>query len=682
MPAAALGVLTAADTDYAPDTIVITGAAGVYQSVDGDTAMKTTTPLIEVPQTISVLTRDQLNDQNLRQLGEALRYVAGISLETGEGHRDEIFIRGQETTADFYLNGLRDDAQYYRPLYNIERVEVLKGANALIFGRGGGGGVINRVSKTADPMDSFITVDGSVDTFSGFALAGDINQAAGDDAGVRLNATYQEFDSHRDEYEGRFIGISPTATIEPGPNTRITLTYSYDDDERVVDRGNPAFNGGPLRGFDETFFGDPDLNRTMAEVHIARARLDHAFTPSLTFNVSGQYANYDKLYTNVLPRGTDGTTVELSGYRDAQDRENWIGQANLVWDVQTGTVNHTILAGAEFLTQDSRNGRENILFDTGGGAFESRVTVPLAEEIFVPATQFTPLIRERQSDLSVFSAYLQDQIDFGIVELVGGIRYERFDLDTNDLIANFEGARVDEKWSPRVGVIVKPTEQLSVYASYTESFLPQSGTQFFTLSPTTEALDPERFENVELGVKWAPREGMIVTAALFDLTRDNGATTDPDNPTLTILTGRTRTRGFEAQVAGNILPDLHANIGYTYLDGEIRSPVGGTPAGTTLAQVPEHHFAAWTRYDVTERFGLGAGLVHSSDQFASLSNAVTLPAYTRVDAAAYFEVNESVSLQVNIENLFDEDYYPSAHGDNNIQPARPLNASFGARVTF
>jgi catecholate siderophore receptor len=173
-----------------------------------------------------------------------------------------------------------------------------------------------------------------------------------------------------------------------------------------------------------------------------------------------------------------------------------------------------------------------------------------------------------------------------------------------------------------------------------------------------------------------------VTGAVFQLERSNSPAPSPADPTLTILTGKSRTQGAELQVTGNITRDWHANIGYTYLDGEIRSQVGGTPAGTRLAQLPEHQVAAWTRYDVTERFALGAGLIHSSEQFASLSNAVTLPAYTRVDLGAYFDISDNLSLQANIENLFDEDYYPSAHGDNNIQPARPLNATFTIRAEF
>ncbi|HSM53331.1 MAG TPA: TonB-dependent receptor plug domain-containing protein, partial [Erythrobacter sp.] len=319
------------DRQYLPDGIIVTGQREGYAEDDGSSGTKTPTPVIDVPQTITFITEDQLEDQSIRQLGDALRYVPGISIETGEGHRDEIFIRGQETTADFYLDGLRDDAQYYRSLYNVERVEVLKGANALIFGRGGGGGVVNRVSKTARINGFEAEVDASVDTFGAFSLSGDVNTTLSGVAAARLNATYEEFDSNRDFYSGHFIGISPTVTVDLGEATRLTATYSYDEDRRLVDRGNPADGSRPLRGFRDTLFGDADFNDTDSKVHIARARIDHEFSGNLTANATLQFADYDKAYQNVVPDGlrNGGADVQFSGYRDTQTRQNWIAQANL-----------------------------------------------------------------------------------------------------------------------------------------------------------------------------------------------------------------------------------------------------------------------------------------------------------------------------------------------------------------
>ncbi|QIG54643.1 TonB-dependent siderophore receptor [Altererythrobacter sp. BO-6] len=684
-PATALAAESTAEQDrqYLPEGIIVTGERQGYAEDDGSTGTKTPTPVIDVPQTITFVTEDQLEDQSIRQLGEALRYVPGISIETGEGHRDEIFIRGQETTADFYLDGLRDDAQYYRSLYNIERVEVLKGANALIFGRGGGGGVINRVSKTARINGFEAEVDASVDTFGAFSLSGDVNTTLSGVAAARLNATYEEFDSNRDFYSGHFIGISPTVTVDLGEATRLTATYSYDEDQRLVDRGLPADGSGPLRGFRDTLFGDPDFNDTDSRVHIARARIDHEFSSSLTANATLQFADYDKAYQNIVPDGlrNGGADVQFSGYRDTQTRQNWIAQANLVWELDTGALQHMVLAGVEASWQDSNNGRSNSLFANGTGGTTSRFTTALTDIFAFPAISLTGPVRDRDSELEVFSAYLQDQIDIGEhLQLIAGLRWDRFDLRTIEQLNGNRGDRVDEKVSPRFGLVVKPNPQLSLYASYATSFLPQAGDQFFLLSPGDAAFAPEKFTNYELGVKWAPSEKLFVTAAVFQLDRTNTKGPDPLDPSLTALVGESRTKGLEFNLVGEITPRWQANIGYTYLDGEITSTSSFGAEGLRLQQLPEHQISAWTRYDFSDSFGLGLGVIYQDEQFASFSNAVTLPDYLRVDAAAYYTVSERLSLQLNVENLFDANYFPSAHGDNNIQPGRPLSARLGVRV--
>ena len=673
------------DREYLPGDIVVVGHVDGYGENDGSTGTKTETPVIDVPQTITFITDHQLEDQSIRQLGEALRFVTGISLETGEGHRDEIFIRGQETTADFYLDGLRDDAQYYRPLYNISRIEVLKGANALIFGRGGGGGVINRVANRAELNGVSGQLDASVDTFGAWALTGDVNTPLSQNVGFRLSATYEEFNNNRDFYDGQFIGIAPTLTAELGPDTRVYAFYSYDNDERLVDRGNPADGNGPLRGFNDTLFGAGDFNETSVHVHIARTRLEHDFSDTLTANATLQYADYDKGYQNILPRGlvNGGTQVEFSGYRDEQTRQNLIAQANLVANVETGAVSHTLMAGIEGSWQDSFNGRANALFADGMGGTTTRATLPLGDSFAFPAITLGTPVRDRNSELEVFSAYVQDQIAIGDhIEIIAGLRYDRFDLQTQERLTSTNGDRVDEVVSPRFGLVVKPTEMLSLYASYAESFLPQAGDQFFILPAGRDAFEPERFTNYEVGVKYAPRSDLLVTAAIFQLERTNTRGPDPADATLTALVGESRTRGFEASVAGNLSEVWSINLGYTYLDGEITETSTFGTAGLALQQVPEHQISAWTRYDATDRLGFGVGAIWQDEQFASFSNTVILPDYLRVDAAVFYELSDSIALQLNVENLFDAEYFPSAHGDNNLQPGEPLSARLGARLRF
>lgn len=669
--------------------IIVTGRNEGYLALDIVRAAKTPTPLVDIPQAISVYTREQIEDQALQDLADVLRYTPGVSSNQGEGHRDQISIRGQDTTADFFVDGIRDDVQYYRPLYNLERVEVLKGSNALLFGRGGGGGVVNRVTKTPVLGETFFGGSASVDTFGAFSLSSDINAALGDSAGLRLNAMYEEFDSHRDFFGGNRIAINPTIGAALGEKTRLLLSYEYVDDDRIVDRGIPATTGGtvanparPVRGFYRTFFGSPQLNTTSLTAHILRGRLEHSFTDTLRADLTVQYADYDKAYGNLFPIASNlaAGRVSLDSYRDAQQRENVFVQGNLVWTGRTGPLSHTLLAGFEYGDQHSANQRQNGRFATSG---TNTATFAFTDPLVIPAITFPVNNRDTRSQVNVASVYLQDQIGIGDhFDIVLGARYDRFEIDVNDIVAGRLLSRTDSEWSPRLGLIFKPIEAMSFYASYTKTFLPRSGDQFLTLTPTTATLAPESFDNYEFGAKWDIAENLRVSAAIFQLDRENGVVVDPANPANSIITG-SRTRGFEAQFTGQILPGWQVNAGYSYLDADERGRVvAGVVDNRRIGQVPRHMASLWNRYDVNERLGFGLGVTHQASQFASISNTVRLPAFTRVDAALFFKLTDRIEAQVNVENLFDTRYFPASHNDNNITTGEPINARFTVRARF
>jgi len=668
-----------ADAADAP-AIIVYGVPDGYGIEKTRSATKTETPLIDVPQTVTVLSREQLDDQGVESLNDALRYVPGVVLGQGEGHRDQITLRGQSTTADFFLDGLRDDAQYYRSLYNIDRVEVLKGANALIFGRGGGGGVINRVSKAPEFSKARTDLAGGFDSFGGWSLAADLDQPLSENFAARLNATYEDFANHRDLYHGHFTGIAPTLGWQLGEATRLVLGYEYADDQRVTDRGVPSFAGSPLHGYDDTFFGSPAANHSAVTAHIARARLDHDFSDGLSGNLSGQYAHYDKYYGNVYARSpATATTVELEGYNSDTIRENWIVQGNLVWQGETAGLGHQLLLGFEASDQLTDAKRSEAAF---GAAAASRITVPLAQRLTLPTVTFGASSRSSLSKVRALSAYVQDQIDLGeLVKVVLGLRYDDFRITSTNRVNSFRATRSDGKWSPRAGLIIKPRENVSLYASYAKSFLPQSGDQFTVLDATTASLAPEEFRNLEAGVKWDLTERLTFTAAAFQIDRTNTRANDPITGVV-VQTGKSRTKGFELAAVGQIAKGLQVTLGYTLQDGEIVSTTAAAPAGQALAQLPRHQFSAWGRYDFTDQLGVAVGAVRQSQQFATISNAVRLPGFTRIDAALFYKVSAALELQVNVENLTDTDYFPSAHTDNNISTGAPLNARLGVKLRF
>ena len=662
-------------------TIIVTGLSEGYLATNSVTATKTDTPLIDIPQTINVVTREQLDDQAHHSLADILRYVPGTTVGQGEGNRDQITLRGQKTTADFFLDGVRDDVQYYRGLYNIERVEILKGPYALIFGRGGGGGIINRVQKSPLSDDFIYAGQASINSLGAYDISADVNAPLGDAAAVRINAVYENFDSHRDFVGGARYAWNPYVAFKLNDAWTLGLSYEYVHDDRTTDRGVPSIANiagqpnRPITGYRDQFFGVPGVNYTKLEAQIAKLRLDGALTSNLSFSGTILYGDYDKIYRNVYPNGAataQNGTVALAAYSDPTQRENFIAQANLVWAVETGPLMHKILVGTEYGDQKSVNRRIN----------GSNATFNLANPIF-PTVSFNTLSRDTVSQVKFFSVYVQDQISFGDhIDVVAGVRYDNFDIEGTDLLPAVDRpfARKDEKVSPRLGLIFKPQENISLYGSYSQSFLPRSGDQFLALTVTQQNLAPEKFTNYEIGAKWDVQPNLNLTLAVFQLERSNATTPDPRNPAASINIGVTRTQGIELAVTGKITSSWQVHGGYSYQDATL----AGNDS-VRLGQVPRHQASLWNRYDFNDRFAAGLGIIHQSSQFAAIQtapNTTKLPAFTRVDAAFYYDLSDALQLQLNVENLFDTDYFSDAHNNNNISTGAPINGRFTIRAQF
>lgn len=673
------------DVDASDDsrTIIVTGMGDGYLASNSVTATKTDTPLIDIPQTINVVTREQLDDQAHHSLADILRYIPGTTVGQGEGNRDQITLRGQNTTADFFLDGVRDDVQYYRGLYNIERVEILKGPYALIFGRGGGGGIINRVQKSPVIDDFIYAGPASINSFGAYDASLDLNTPLSGAAAVRINAVYESLDSHRDYVGGERYAGNPYVAFNLNDAWKFGLSYEYVNDDRTTDRGIPSIATGagqpnrPISGYRDQFFGTPGVNRTQFEAQIAKLRLDGQLATNLSFSGTMLYGDYDKTYVNVYANGAASAqngTVALAAYSDPTQRENFIAQGNLIWDVETGLLAHKILVGAEYGDQKSSNRRFN-------GALSSS-TLNLANPVF-PTVAFNMVTRDTVSDVTFSSVYVQDQISLGDhIDVVAGLRYDSFDISGTDLLPAIDRpfARKDDKISPRLGVIFKPQENISLYSSYSQSFLPRSGDQFLSLTVSQENLAPEKFTNYELGAKWDVQPNLNLTLAVFQLERSNATTPDPLNPLQSINIGKTRTQGVELAVTGKIKSNWQVHGGYSYQDAKL---VGND--SVRLGQVPKHQASLWNRYDLHPNFAVGLGIIHQSSQFAAIrttANTTKLRAFTRIDAALFYDVSDTVQLQMNVENLLDASYYSDAHNNNNISTGAPINGRFTIRAQF
>jgi catecholate siderophore receptor len=673
-----------AAAEPAPDesrqgTVYVYGTGAGYDTDETHTATRTDTPITRVPQAVTVLTRDLLDDQALTSIADALRLVPGVTVAQGEGHRDAPILRGNTTTADFFIDGVRDDLQYIRDIYNTDRLEVLKGPSGMVFGRGTGGGVINRVTKTANgETEAAATL--SLGSFDHARLAVDI----GGDIGAfkaRLNGVAEDSGSYRDGVVISRAGLAPVAAFDLGAATRLTLSGEYFSDDRTTDRGVASFGGRPFAGSEKAFFGNPDASNSEITVGSISAAFDHAFTGSLNLRATLVYADYDKFYSNTFANGPISATgtVQLAAYTAATARENLLGQADLTWKGDLAGTAHTVLAGVELSRQETDNLRTEGQFAAANNA--ERLTVSVADRGRNAAATFGRVSRENRNDLELAAVYLQDQIALtDRVDVIAGLRFDQFDLAFEDL-RGADFSRQDTFTSPRLGLVVSPRENLSLYASWSRAFLPQSGEQFGNLTATLARLKPESFENTEIGLKWEPREELLVTAALYQLDRANTVAPGPVAGTA-VLTGSQRSEGLELSVQGEILPGWDMAAAYAWQAAEITTTTSAAPKGRAAGQVPEHSASLWNKVSLTDRFSLGGGLVWRGEMFATVSNAVVIPSFTRADAALYYDLSDRLTVQLNLENLTGETYFISAHNDNNITPGAPLTGKLTLQARF
>ena len=371
--------------------------------------------------------------------------------------------------------------------------------------------------------------------------------------------------------------------------------------------------------------------------------------------------------------------MKLDGYQDTTERENLILQANLVGEITTGSLDHTILFGFEIGNQDTKNARNDNVFEANN---DDQLVIPFTDPLAIPAFGFTAPARDRESEVDFISVYLQDQIaltDEFMVLL--GVRYDSFDIDVLDIIEQNDGDttngdfnRKDSEVTPRFGFIYKPIENVSIYASYSETFLPRSGEQFLTLNLDAESTRPQFFENREIGLKWDFHSDLSLTFAAFNLERESYTSVDPEDPAQVIIIEGSEVDGWELQLAGRVNDFWEITAGYADLNGEVERADGSGNDGNDTRQTPNSMFSIWNNFSITDKFSVGIGATYQDSFYVREDNNVEVPDFTRVDAAAYYQMTDRMRLQLNVENLLDEEYFPDAHSNNNITTGKPLNA--------
>ena len=656
-------------------------AVGGYQEPAISTATKTPTPLIDVPQSVTVVTSALIKDQMMMSVGDVMRYVPGVMVHQGENNRDQIIMRGNSSSADFFVDGVRDDVQDHRDLYNLDRIEALKGPNAMIFGRGGAGGVVNRVSRVAQFGESSeFAIQGGM--FGNGRVTAGFNQPLNDAVAFRLDGMFENSNSFRDHVSLERGGVTPTATIRAGANTTIALRYEYLKDTRTADRGITSFQGRPADVDRGTFYGNPDLSDVRAIVNLASGTIEHRAGRVVIRNQT-LVGNYDRFYQNFVPGAAtaDGTQVTLTTYNNATDRTNVFNQTDVTSVVSTGRLRHTLLAGAEVGRQLTDNFRNS-------GFFNNTATATLAP--FSNPTIFTPVTFARMRPTpTITSRPTSQRCTARIRSSCHGMCRCSQVCDSTALISRITTiamatrfSRPDNLVSPRAGIVYKPITPVSIYSSYSVSYLPSSGDQFSSLTTITEQVKPEQFRNYEVGAKWDARPNLSVTTAVYRLDRTNTRSTDPNDPTRIVQTGSQRTNGYELGVNGQLTPLWTIAGGYAYQDAFVTSATTAAAAGAQVGQVPHHTLSLWNNYQVHPRVGAALGILHRSDMFATIDNTIVLPGYTRVDAAGFVKLTQQLRVQVNVENLFDKTYYINADSNTNISFGFPRAVRVGLTANF
>jgi len=650
-------------------------------------ATKTDTRIRDIPQSISVITEEQIKDQSLLGLTDAIKYSPGVMAGQGEGNRDSVWFRGNQSTSDLFVDGVRDDVQYYRDLYNIDRVEVLMGPNGMIFGRGGVGGVINRVTKEAHwENKNELRMQGG--TYDHKRSSIDLNSGINETLAVRINAMIEDSGSFRQGVESEKKAINPTFTFKPSDKTKIVVGMEYFNDKRTNDRGIPSVSNGlqsrPFSTSRSTFFGNASQSPNEAIVKNGYAIIDHTFDNGMSVKNTTRFSDYDKYYQNVYANSSvqANGTFTIDGYYDNTQRQNFFNQTDLTYNFKTGSVSHKLLTGLEIGLQENQNYR---IVNSGTDP------TPLASNPFALLTFNSSRSRNTSTDISNQAIYLQDQIYLNEqFQIIAGLRYDKFKTKFNDSVTIANSATINDQFiSPRVGLVYKPIEPVSLYTNYSLSYLPRTGEQLTSLTSSIKSFDPEKFTNIEAGIKYDLLQSFAISSSIYRLERSKMAITDPSNSSNTIIVDGQVTKGFELGVAGKLFDSYSMYGGYTYQDAEITKNQGTGDAqitsGTPLGHVPKHTFSLWNKYEMNETWSAALGIVSRSDMFAATpttSTAVKLPGYARLDAAIYANINKQTKLQLNIENLLDKTYYQSAHNNNNIMYGYPLTARATLTYTF
>lgn len=718
---AAPAVAAPADATFTPVTGDGAGIAG-YRTPTASGLSRFSTPLLDTPQTVNVVPQQLIQDQRATSVQEALRNVPGITFTAGEGgvQGDNITVRGYTARNDFYRDGIRDPGWYARDAFAIDSVEVFKGPSSFAFGRGSTGGAINIVSKLPKAND-FVTLEGTANSAWGGRGTLDVNKNFGDVATRMVLLGYNTGIAGRDHVDIKRFGVAPSITYKLNDQTKNTLSYIYQRDDNVPDRGFVFLPGSyfgtsyrqPVPVPRNTFFGlltpgQEDVEKT--DAHTITNKFEHEFAPGFTFtNITG-YSNVSRFnrtrpvqgnatgttlyptavggvaYGTVFPPGTTPSDIWIQNTNHFQNQTN----NELVSNVsdfnarfRTGAVEHNALIGAE-ISQEWRGHYR--------GTFNDPYRINLGNPDPWAVGTLNPTTAATESQARALGLYVQDQVKLTEwLELLGGVRFDNFTANSKTFtITRATGATTtpvdldtDNNFvTYRVGVVFHPTPNSSVYYMHGTAANPPA--EFTTISNGQQALQPVKSTIHEFGAKADFFNGRLnVNAAIFRIRKDGdyenqGTSGDPDY----VPVGTTQVQGFEAGISGRLTEQWSIYAGYAYLQSKVIDTLTVANIGHELGMTPKNSFSLFTTYDITPRFTVGGGAFFVDSRWSSTANDGRIPSYWRFDAMASYKVTKNFTMQFNAYNLTDEFYYDTAAGAGYAVPGPGRYFALSGKATF
>ncbi|MEE3927521.1 TonB-dependent siderophore receptor [Pseudomonas viridiflava] len=672
------------DIQSATDIETAQGPVQGYRATRSASATRTDTSLHETPQSISVVSREAVEDIGATRLQDALDYAGGVGRANNFGGQGltTFTVRGF-TTGEFYRNGFPINRGYPNmPDANtIERLEVLRGPATTLYGRGDPGGTFNVVSK--QPLAERSVTLGSQLNDQGMKRGTLDASGPLDDDGrfaYRLNVVGEGGDTFRDHVETERYGVTPVLSWQVDDATRITFEGDFMRNNAPLDRGLTRYPAQTRTASRDTFFGEKDVGKLHNDNNMAQIRFDRDLNADWKLGGGIQMLDGslkgDAIEANGL--AADGRTLGRNfNYRKLEWTDRDV-QLNVTGHFATAGVDHTLLAGVEYEDYDYKS-----IIRRSSGAVNA-YTIDIFDPVYGKARPaLTRTTTNDKENLKTYAAFVQDQVALTErMKLLAGVRFERFEHDYDTFGVGVPFTNSDNAVTPRLGLTYDLTDTVAVYANTARSFKPNTGA-----SRLGGGFKAEEGKSYEVGVKWEALDRRFsVDAALYQIEKQNVLTTDPVDSTFSVAAGEVRSRGLDLNVVGNLTPEWRVMGSYAYVDAEVTKD-NTLRSGTRLLNIPEQTFSLLNVYEFQDGalrgLGLGAGGRYVDQRAGQTANtAFSMDSYTVFDLLAFYKVNEHVKLNLDVKNVFDKEYEEGAFGNVYAYPGAPRTVQVGIAYTL